>query len=166
MDDRNKDREIKQRRYDDKKLYGRRDERENVREDRRLELKDDRRYEAKEEFRESRERKVEEKRGKSYEKMRQEKKKLAETKKLIVDTNEEGASPTKVKEMQDTVEEKEGETSKESTMYNGDEPMEQHAKDKECTLENTAEDRVRASTTQDCRDSTEDEEKHSPTAGT
>ncbi|RLU17544.1 hypothetical protein DMN91_009779 [Ooceraea biroi] len=154
VDDRNKDREIKQRRYDEKKLYGRRDERENVREERRLDLKDDRRYETKEEFREPREKKMEEKRGKSYEKMRQEKKKLAETKKLIADANEEGASPKKVKEVQEaSVQEKEGESSKEP-IYNGDELK--HARDNECAQHNTAEDRVTANATQDCRDSTKE----------
>lgn len=101
IDERNKDREIKQKRYDDKKPYGRRDDREYVKEERRNDLKDDRRYEAKED------RKVEEKRGKSYEKMRQEKKKLAETKKQLIDANTSNASPKKVKEEYDTVQERE-----------------------------------------------------------
>lgn len=152
VDDRNKDRDIKQRRYDEKKLYGRRDERENVKEERRLDLKDDRRYEAKEEFRESRERKVEEKRGKSYEKMRQEKKKLAETKKLIADANEEGANPKKIKEVQDSVQEKE--SGNKEPMYNGDELK--HARDNECAQQDTTEDRVTGNATQDRRDSMEE----------
>jgi len=151
IDDRIKDREIKQRRYDEKKLYGRRDERENMREERRFEFKDDRKYEVKEEFREFRERKVEEKRGKSYEKMRQEKKKLAETKKLIADTNGEDTSPKRVKEVQDSVQENEGENDKE-LMYN----REEHARDNECTQHNIAEDRVTANATQDCQDSMEE----------
>lgn len=161
VDDRTKDREIKQRRYDEKKLYGRRDERENVttREERRLELKDDRRYETKEELlqRDSRERRVEEKRGKSYEKMRQEKKKLAETKKLIADANEEDAgSPKKVTReiAQDSIQEKEGETSSKPPIYNGDESK--HVGDNECAQHDTAEDRVTAYATQDCRDNTEE----------
>lgn len=101
IDERNKEREIKQKRYDDKKLYGRRDDREYMKEERRNDLKDDRRYEAKED------RRVEEKRGKSYEKMRQEKKKLAETKKQMIDANVSNASPKKVKEEHDTVQERE-----------------------------------------------------------
>lgn len=153
IDDRTKDREIKQRRYDEKKLYGRREERENVREEKRLDLKDDRRYEAKEEFRESKERKVEEKRGKSYEKMRQEKKKLAETKKLIADASEEGASPKKVKETPDSVQEKDDESNKE-TVYDVDDLK--HTRDNECAQHDTAEDRVSEGAIQDCRDDLEE----------
>lgn len=78
IEDRNKDRDIKhQRRHEDKKIYGRRDERDGI--------KDDRRFDFKEDTKDSRERKIEEKRGKSYEKMRQEKKRLAETKKQNVE---------------------------------------------------------------------------------
>lgn len=164
VDDRTKEREIKQRRYDEKKLYGRREERENMREERRLDLKDDRRYEAKEEFRESKEKKVEEKRGKSYEKMRQEKKKSAETKKLIADASEEAASPKKVKEMQDNVLlEKEGENSKEHPVYNGDESND--VRDNECAQHDTCETRVTANATQDCRDGTEEGNGSSGNAG-
>lgn len=100
IDERNKDREIKQKRYDDKKFYGRRDDREYVKEERRNDLKDDRRYETRED------RKVEEKRGKSYEKMRQEKKKLAETKKHMIDANVSNVSPKKMKEENDIVSER------------------------------------------------------------
>ncbi|XP_067206802.1 regulator of nonsense transcripts 3A isoform X2 [Linepithema humile] len=150
VDDRNKDRDIKQRRYDEKKPYGRRDERDSMREERRNDFKDDRRYEAKEEFRESRDRKMEERRGKSYEKMRQEKKKLAETKKQIADVNGDDTSPKKVKEEQDTAQERE-DGGKES-VHNDDDSK--HAKDNECTQRNTAEDRVTA--TQDCGDNAEE----------
>lgn len=142
VDDRNKEREIKQRRYDDKKPYGRRDERE----DRRIDLRDDRRYEIKEEFRESRDRKVEERRGKSYEKMRQEKKKLAETKKQIADAN--GDDTKKAKEEHENIQERESENGKES-VYNGDDLR--HAKDNECEQRNTAEDRIPMDTIQNCQ---------------
>lgn len=85
IEDRNKDRDIKhQRRHEDKKIYGRRDERDGIN-DRRFDGKDDRKYDFKEDIKDSRERKIEEKRGKSYEKMRQEKKRLAETKKQNVE---------------------------------------------------------------------------------
>jgi len=149
VDDRNKEREIKQRRYEEKKPYGRRDERE----DRRIELRDDRRYEMKEDFRESRDRKVEERRGKSYEKMRQEKKKLAETKKQIADANGDDTTSKKAKEEHDTVPEKENENSKES-VYNGDDLS--HSKDNECEQHNTADDRITMDTLQNCRDSVEE----------
>ncbi|EGI70248.1 PREDICTED: regulator of nonsense transcripts 3A-like [Acromyrmex echinatior] len=149
VDDRNKEREIKQRRYDEKKSYGRRDERE----DRRIELRDDRRYEMKEDFRESRDRKVEERRGKSYEKMRQEKKKLAETKKQIADANGDDTTSKKAKEEYDTVSEKENGNSKES-IYNGDDLR--HIKDNECEQRNTADDRITMDTLQNCQDSVEE----------
>lgn len=149
VDDRNKEREIKQRRYDDKKPYGRRDERE----DRRIDLRDDRRYEIKEEFRESRDRKVEERRGKSYEKMRQEKKKLAETKKQIADANGDDTNPKKAKEEHENVPERESENGRES-VYNGDDLR--HAKDNECEQRNTAEDRIAMDTIQNCRASVEE----------
>ncbi|XP_006612476.1 regulator of nonsense transcripts 3A-like [Apis dorsata] len=88
IEDRNKDKDIKhQRRHEDKKIYGRRDERDGIKDDRRFDGKDDRKYDFKEDIKDSRERKIEEKRGKSYEKMRQEKKRLAETKKQNVDFN-------------------------------------------------------------------------------
>lgn len=166
VDDRTKERDVKQRRYDEKKLYGRREERENMREERRLDPKDDRRYETKEEFRESREKKVEEKRGKSYEKMRQEKKKSAETKKLIADASEEAASPKKVKEAQDNVlTEKGGENSKEQhPAYNGDESKD--VGDNECAQHDTCENRVTtANATQDCRDSADEGNGSSGNAG-
>lgn len=88
IEDRNKDKDIKhQRRHEDKKIYGRRDERDGIKDDRRFDGKDDRKYDFKEDIKDCRERKIEEKRGKSYEKMRQEKKRLAETKKQNVDFN-------------------------------------------------------------------------------
>lgn len=149
IDDRNKEREIKQRRYDEKKPYGRRDERE----ERRIDLRDDRRYEMKEEFRESRDRKVEERRGKSYEKMRQEKKKLAETKKQIADTNGDDTNSKKAKEEHDIVQEKENGNDKES-VYNGDDLK--HVKDNECEQHNIAEDRITMDTIQNCQDSVEE----------
>ncbi|XP_014473298.1 PREDICTED: regulator of nonsense transcripts 3A isoform X2 [Dinoponera quadriceps] len=138
VDERNKDREIKQRRYDEKKLYGRRDEREGAKEDKRIDLRDDRRYEAKED------RKVEEKRGKSYEKMRQEKKKLAETKKQMADANVSSeASPKKVREEHDSVQEIEDTSGsvRESAHDDDDEDLKQ--RDNERMQRNAAvEDRV------------------------
>lgn len=151
VDDRNKDRDIKQRRYDEKKPYGRRDERDSMREERRNDFKEDRRYEMKEEFRESRDRKMEERRGKSYEKMRQEKKKLAETKKQIADVNGDDASPKKAKEEHETVQE--GEDGGKESVHNDDDDL-KLAKDNECVQRNTAENRVSA--IQDCGDATEE----------
>jgi len=148
VDDRNKEREIKQRRYDEKKSYGRRDERE----ERRIDLRDDRRYEMKEEFRESRDRKVEERRGKSYEKMRQEKKKLAETKKQIADANGDDTNSKKAKEEHEIVQERENGNSKES-VYNGDDLR--HAKDNE-REQRTVEDRITMDTIQNCQDNVEE----------
>jgi len=148
VDDRNKEREIKQRRYDEKKPYGRRDERE----ERRIDLRDDRRYEMKEEFRESRDRKVEERRGKSYEKMRQEKKKLAETKKQIADANGDDTNSKKTKEEHEIVQERENGNSKES-VYNGDDLR--HAKDNE-REQRTVEDRITMDTIQNCQDNMEE----------
>lgn len=147
VDDRNKERDLKQRRYDEKKPYGRRDERE----ERRIDLRDDRRYEMKEEFREPRDRKVEERRGKSYEKMRQEKKKLAETKKQIADAN--GDDTKKAKEEHDIVQERENGNNKES-VYNGDDLNQ--IKDNECESHNTSEDRITMDTVQNCQDSVEE----------
>lgn len=148
VDERNKDREIKQRRYDEKKLYGRRDEREGAKEDKRIDLRDDRRYEPKED------RKVEEKRGKSYEKMRQEKKKLAETKKQIADANMSEASPKKIREEHDSMQEIEDSSGhiREST-YDDDF---KHDKDNERVQRNAAEDRVtNEDASESCRNSTE-----------
>lgn len=159
IDDRNKD--LKHRRYDEKRPYGRRDEREGVREERRLDLKDDtRRYETKEEFRESRDRKVEEKRGKSYEKMRQEKKKLAETKKQIVDVNGDDANSKKIKEEYDVVREKE--EGKESVRK---EDEFKHARDNECAQRDTTEDRVTMDTMRNCGDETIEEGNGSSNLG-
>lgn len=143
VDDRNKEREIKQRRYDEKKAYGRRDEREAVREERRFDLKDDRRYETKEEFREPRDRKMEERRGKSYEKMRQEKKKLAEMKKQIVDANGDDTSSTKAKEeeREATAHEEENGTHTESVL-NENEDSKSARDNEECEQRETAEDRI------------------------
>lgn len=142
VDERNKDREIKQRRYDEKKLYGRRDERESIKEERRTDFKDDRRYEAKED------RRIEEKRGKSYEKMRQEKKKLAETKKQMVDATISNASPKKMREGHDTVQEKENITGSEESAYND---HLKRVRDNECVQNNNTEDRMVADLTQNCR---------------
>ncbi|XP_076685709.1 UPF3 regulator of nonsense mediated mRNA decay isoform X2 [Andrena cerasifolii] len=98
VEDRNKDRDMKhQKRHEDKKVYGRRDERDSIKDDRRIDGKDDRKYDFKEDIKDSRERKIEEKRGKSYEKMRQEKKRLAETKKQNVEFNIDAESNTKSK---------------------------------------------------------------------
>lgn len=160
IDDRNK--EIKHRRYDEKRPYGRRDDREGVREERRFDFKDDRRYEAKEEFRESRDRKVEERRGKSYEKMRQEKKKLAETKKQIVDINGDDVNSKKIKEDYDIVREKEDGNGKES-VHKEDEFK--HAGDNECTQHNTAEDRVTVDAMRNCEDETGEEGNGSSNPG-
>ncbi|XP_012540371.1 regulator of nonsense transcripts 3A isoform X2 [Monomorium pharaonis] len=149
VDDRNKEREIKQRRYDEKKPYGRCDDRE----ERRLDFRDDRRYEIKEEFRDSRDRKVEERRGKSYEKMRQEKKKLAETKKQIADANGDDTNSKKAKEEHDIVQERKNESNKEF-VYNGNELK--HAKDNECEQRNTAEDGITTDIIQNCQESVEE----------
>ncbi|XP_015587422.1 regulator of nonsense transcripts 3B [Cephus cinctus] len=101
-DERNKDRDASkhQRKHEEKKPYGRKDDRENPKEDRRSEMKEDRKNEPKDDGKELRDRKAEEKRGKSYEKMRQEKKRLAEAKRQNVDTCAEattaaGAKPRK-----------------------------------------------------------------------
>lgn len=102
LEDRNKDREIKhQRRHEDKKVYGRRDEKDNLKEDRRTDGKDDRKCDVKEDTKEHKERKVEEKRGKSYEKMRQEKKRLSETKKQSVEFNVDAETATRLKNEED-----------------------------------------------------------------
>lgn len=153
---------MKHRRYDEKRPYGRRDDRENVREERRLDLKDDRRYEAKEEFRESRDRKMEERRGKSYEKMRQEKKKLAETKKQIVDINGDNASSKKIKEEYDVVREKEDGNCKES-IHKEDEFK--YAEDTVCAQHDTVEDRITMDTMRNCRDETAEERNSSSNPG-
>ncbi|CAK9833812.1 Regulator of nonsense transcripts 3A [Anthophora retusa] len=100
IEDANKDRDIKhQRRHEDKKIYGRRDERDGMR--------DDRKYDFKEDVKDSRERKIEEKRGKSYEKMRQEKKRLAETKKQIVEPIVDSESTAKSKKEDEEFQKKE-----------------------------------------------------------
>ncbi|KAK2584064.1 hypothetical protein KPH14_006511 [Odynerus spinipes] len=107
MDDRNKDREIKhQRRHEDKKLYGRREDRDFLKEDKKNDVRDDRKYDIKEDLKESKERRIEEKRGKSYEKMRLEKKRLAETKRHNVEINSDNISVTHIpKEEQDILQE-------------------------------------------------------------
>lgn len=98
IEDRNKNKDIKhQRRHEDKKLYGRRDERDDIKDDRRPDAKD-RKYDFKDDIRDSRERKIEEKRGKSYEKMRQEKKRLAETKKQNVECSVDAENSAKPSE--------------------------------------------------------------------
>lgn len=153
---------MKPRRYDEKRPYGRRDDREGVREERRLDLKDDRRYETKEEFRESRDRKIEERRGKSYEKMRQEKKKLAETKKQIVDVNGDDANSKKVKEEYDVVREKEDGIGKESVRKEDEFTP---AGDNECAQRDTAEDRVTVDAIRNCRDETVEEGNGSSNPG-
>ncbi|XP_011138079.1 regulator of nonsense transcripts 3A isoform X2 [Harpegnathos saltator] len=135
-DERNKDRDLKQRRYDEKKLYGRRDDREGVKEDKRIDLRDERKYEAKED------RKVEEKRGKSYEKMRQEKKKLAETKKQMADANVSEASPKKTREEHDSVQEVEDVTGGNVRESARDDEDSKHARDNERVQRNATEDRV------------------------
>lgn len=159
IDDRNK--EMKHRRYDEKRPYGRRDDREGVREERRFDLKDDRRYEAKEEFRESRDRKVEERRGKSYEKMRQEKKKLAETKKQSVDINGDDMNSKKIKEDYDIVREKEDGNGKESICK---EDEFKHARDNECTQHDTTENRT-MDAMRNCGDETAEERNDSSNPG-
>ncbi|KAL2726976.1 regulator of nonsense transcripts 3A-like [Vespula squamosa] len=107
MDDRNKERDIKhQRRHEDKKLYGRRDDRDFLKEDRKNDVRDDRKYDIKEDLKECKERRIEEKRGKSYEKMRLEKKRLAETKRHNVELNIDNINVTCImKENQDVSQE-------------------------------------------------------------
>ncbi|XP_048265479.1 regulator of nonsense transcripts 3A [Bombus terrestris] len=108
IEDRNKDRDIKhQRRHEDKKIYGRREERDGIKDDRRFDGKDDRKYDFKEDTKDSRERKIEEKRGKSYEKMRQEKKRLAETKKQNVEFSVDTENSTKLRSEDEEFQKKE-----------------------------------------------------------
>lgn len=108
IEDRNKDRDIKhQRRHEDKKIYGRRDERDGIKDDRRFDGKDDRKYDFKEDTKDSRERKIEEKRGKSYEKMRQEKKRLAETKKQNVEFSVDTENSAKLRSEDEEFQKKE-----------------------------------------------------------
>ncbi|XP_076282245.1 UPF3 regulator of nonsense mediated mRNA decay [Lasioglossum baleicum] len=112
VEDRNKDqRDLKhQRRHDDKKLYGRRDERDTrdtIKDDKRNDVKDDRKCDYKDDIKDCREIKVEEKRGKSYEKMRQEKKRLAETKKQNVEFNIDNEGSAKLRGEEDDSQRKE-----------------------------------------------------------
>ncbi|XP_076661537.1 UPF3 regulator of nonsense mediated mRNA decay [Halictus rubicundus] len=109
VEDRNKDqRDLKhQRRHDDKKVYGRRDERDTIKDDRRNDGKDDRKCDYKEDIKDCREIKIEEKRGKSYEKMRQEKKRLAETKKQNVEFNIDNEGSAKLRSEEDDSQRKE-----------------------------------------------------------
>lgn len=96
-----KDRDMKyQKKHDERKLYGKKEERENFKErmdDRRSESRDERKFENREDNREFKERKAEEKKGKSYEKMRQEKRRLSETKKQNLVENNVEISVEKVK---------------------------------------------------------------------
>ncbi|CAL7943554.1 unnamed protein product [Xylocopa violacea] len=108
IEDRNKDRDIKhQRRHEDKKIYGRRDERDGMKDDRRFDGKDERKYDFKEDIKDSRDRKIEEKRGKSYEKMRQEKKRLAETKKQNVEFSVDTENSVKLRNEDEEFQKKE-----------------------------------------------------------
>ncbi|XP_031830941.1 UPF3 regulator of nonsense mediated mRNA decay [Nomia melanderi] len=109
VEDRNKDqRDLKhQRRHDDKKVYGRRDDRDSIKDDRKSDGKDERKCDYKEDIKDCRERKVEEKRGKSYEKMRQEKKRLAETKKQNVEFNIDTENSTKLRNEEEDSQRKE-----------------------------------------------------------
>ncbi|XP_017876681.1 regulator of nonsense transcripts 3A isoform X2 [Ceratina calcarata] len=123
IEDRNKDRDIKHpRRHEDKKIYGRRDERDGVKDDRRFDGKDDRKYDFKED-KESRERKLEEKRGKSYEKMRQEKKRLAETKKQNVETSVDTENTVKLRGDEEEFQKKESQADSYENIKERDEPL-------------------------------------------
>ncbi|CAK9811219.1 Regulator of nonsense transcripts 3A [Anthophora quadrimaculata] len=116
IEDANKDRDIKhQRRHEDKKIYGRRDERDGMR--------DDRKYDFKEDVKDSRERKIEEKRGKSYEKMRQEKKRLAETKKQIVEPTVDSEYTAKLKKEDEEFQKKEYQLDLYENVKEKEEPM-------------------------------------------
>ncbi|CAK9807173.1 Regulator of nonsense transcripts 3A [Anthophora plagiata] len=116
IEDANKDRDIKhQRRHEDKKIYGRRDERDGMR--------DDRKYDFKEDVKDSRERKIEEKRGKSYEKMRQEKKRLAETKKQIVEPTVDSENTAKSKKEDEEFQKKEYQLDLYENVKEKEEPM-------------------------------------------
>ncbi|XP_015114241.1 regulator of nonsense transcripts 3A [Diachasma alloeum] len=96
-DDRKQDRDGKhQRKHEDKKSYSRREDHNHSREERRAEGKIPK--EPREDFREPRERRTEEKKGKSYEKMRQEKRRLAESKKQAEGGAEGGKEPAKREE--------------------------------------------------------------------
>lgn len=123
IEDRNKDRDVKhQRRHEDKKIYGRREERDGVKDDRRFDGKDDRKYDFKED-KDSRERKLEEKRGKSYEKMRQEKKRLAETKKQNVEISADTESAVKLRGDDEEFQKKESQTDSYENVKGEDEPL-------------------------------------------
>uniref|UniRef100_A0A0C9PZX1 UPF3A protein n=1 Tax=Fopius arisanus TaxID=64838 RepID=A0A0C9PZX1_9HYME len=79
-DDRKQERDGKhQKKHEDKKSYRR--EENHPKEDKKVDGKSQK--ELKDDFREQRERRTEEKKGKSYEKMRQEKRRLAESKKQV-----------------------------------------------------------------------------------
>ncbi|XP_053980893.1 regulator of nonsense transcripts 3A [Hylaeus volcanicus] len=141
LEDRNKDREIKhQRRHDDKKVYGRRDERDNIKDDRRNDVKDDRKCDFKEDIKDFRERRIEERRGKSYEKMRQEKKRLAETKKQHLEFNIDAESGIKLKNEEEDSQRKESQVDlyesikeKEESIKNNDDIDSSTNKEKEET---------------------------------
>ncbi|XP_017790120.1 PREDICTED: regulator of nonsense transcripts 3B [Habropoda laboriosa] len=116
IEDANKDRDIKhQRRHEDKKIYGRRDERDGMR--------DDRKYDFKEDVKDSRERKIEEKRGKSYEKMRQEKKRLAETKKQIIELTVDSENTAKSRNEDEEFQKKEYQVDLYENVKEREEPM-------------------------------------------
>ncbi|XP_033207112.1 regulator of nonsense transcripts 3A isoform X2 [Belonocnema kinseyi] len=87
-EEKTKDRDIKHHnKNEDKKFYAKKDERESFKdrmEERRSDSREERKFETKEDQNEFMDRKLVEKRGKSYEKMRQEKKRLSETKRQSI----------------------------------------------------------------------------------
>ncbi|XP_063992966.1 regulator of nonsense transcripts 3A isoform X2 [Diachasmimorpha longicaudata] len=94
-DDRKQDRDVKhQKKHEDKRSSNRRED-NHSKDDKRAEGKVPK--EPKEEVREQKERRIEEKKGKSYEKMRQEKRRLAESKKQV-DGGAEGGKEVKKRE--------------------------------------------------------------------
>ena len=101
-EEKTKDRDIKhQKKHEERKFYGKKDERENLKD--RMEeklsndLREERKFENKEDHKEFKDWKLEEKRGKSYEKMRQEKKRLSETKRQSIAGNAADHNSSKAK---------------------------------------------------------------------
>ena len=115
-----------QKKYEEKKFYGKKDERENFKErteERRGALRDERKFENKDDHRDYRDRKIEEKRGKSYEKMRQEKKRLSETKRQSATENIEDNS-TKGKQEEFLKQHKKSESTETNIMQKDTRPTE------------------------------------------
>lgn len=100
-EEKTRDRDIKhQKKHEDKKFYVKKDERENLKdriEEKRSDSREERNFENQEDHNQFVIRRLEEKRGKSYEKMRQEKKRLLETKRQSIGGNIADCSSGKTK---------------------------------------------------------------------